>query len=84
MPTYDYRCTANGQVVEVNHRMSEQPHTWGELCALTGLEIGEIPAEAPVEKLLSAAGVVSSRALKNPEPPCASGPCCGGGQCGFN
>jgi len=84
MPTYDYRCSATGEVVEVNHRMSEQPQTWGELCALSGLTPGEIPPDTPVEKLLSAAGVVSSRALQNPEPPCVSGPCCGGGICGLN
>jgi len=29
MPTYDYRCDANGKTVEVIHRMSEQLNTWG-------------------------------------------------------
>ncbi len=29
MPTYDYRCETNGQVVEVKHGMSEVLKTWG-------------------------------------------------------
>ncbi len=32
MPTYDYRCGANQQVVEVSHRMGEVLYSWGELC----------------------------------------------------
>ncbi|MEQ8497461.1 MAG: regulator, partial [Gammaproteobacteria bacterium] len=39
MPTYDYHCHANGRVVEVRHRMSEQVGTWGELCALAGIAL---------------------------------------------
>lgn len=31
MPTYDYRCEANGQVYEVRHAMALRPKTWGEL-----------------------------------------------------
>lgn len=79
MPTYDYRCEANGQVYEVQHPMALSPKTWGELrAACTLAEDPSIPDDAPVTKLLGAAGVVSSRALKNPEPPaCARGGCAG-------
>lgn len=85
MPTYDYRCAATGEVHEVKHRISEKAHTWGELCALGGIDPGEVPADSPVERLLSAAGVVSGAALRNPAaPPCAAAnACCGGGACGF-
>ncbi|MCQ4276955.1 regulator [Stutzerimonas degradans] len=79
MPTYDYRCEANGQVYEVRHAMALRPETWGELreaCALA--EDASIPDDAPVTKLMSAAGVVNSRVLKNPEAPaCARGGCAG-------
>ena len=80
MPTYDYRCEANGQVYEVHHSMALSPKTWGELraavCSLP--DDPAIPDTAPVTKLMSAAGVVSSRVLKNPEPPaCARGGCAG-------
>ncbi len=79
MPTYDYRCETNGQVYEVRHAMALSPKTWGELRAAAGLaEDPAIADAAPVTKLLGAAGVVSARALKNPEPPaCARGGCAG-------
>jgi len=80
MPTYDYRCEANGQVYEVHHPMALRPQTWGELRAVCANLAADatIPDDAPVTKLMSAAGVVSSRALKNPEAPaCARGGCAG-------
>jgi predicted nucleic acid-binding Zn ribbon protein len=84
MPTYEYRCLPSGKVYEVKHAMSAKARTWAELCDLGGLERGDTPPDAPVERLISAAGVVSRRALRNPEaPPCgASNPCCGG-SCGI-
>lgn len=50
MPTYDYRCPANGRVLEVFHGMSERVASWGELCALAGIEPGETDPQAPVER----------------------------------
>lgn len=50
MPTYEYHCPANDRVVTVVHRMVEDLHTWGELCARAGIEPGDTPAEAPVAK----------------------------------
>src|SRR5690606_41377297 len=80
MPTYDYRCEANGQVYEVQHSMAHTPKTWGELravaCSLP--DDASIPDSAPVTKLLGAAGVVSRRGLKNPgAPACARRGCAG-------
>jgi len=84
MPTYDYRCDANGQVVEVRHRMSEKLTTWAELCALSGQDPGDTPADAPVQRLATGGQIVSSNALKDTAPPCAAGTaCCGGGACGL-
>jgi len=60
MPTYDYRCDANGRVLEVNHRMSESLSTWGELCRHLGIEPAGTPIDAPVHRL--ATGVTSSPA----------------------
>ena len=79
MPTYDYRCEANGQVYEVRHPMALRPKTWGELRAACALaEDVSIPDDAPVTRLMTAAGVVNSRVLKNPEAPaCARGGCAG-------
>jgi hypothetical protein len=83
MPTYDYRCPANGQVVEVKHSIQQTLKTWGEVCAQTGTAVGDTPAVAPVERLISGGSLVSKSNLGS-APPCASGPCCGGGGCGMN
>ena len=85
MPTYDYRCESNGLTVEVQHRMSEEIHTWGELCELAGIEVGETQADAPVRRLATGGQVVKSSSLGDTSAPaCSSGPCCGGGVCGLN
>jgi hypothetical protein len=81
MPTYDYRCQANNQVVEAWHGMNERITTWGELCAVTGRPTGETPSDSPVEKLATGGQVVRSSSLKDGPAPCAAGPCCGGGAC---
>ena len=84
MPSYDYRCTANGRVVEVRHPMSEKMTTWGEVCARAKIDAGDTAADAPVERLITGGSVVSSSALSNPEAPnCGSGGCAGG-MCGLN
>ncbi len=83
MPTYDYRCEADGRVYEVSHPMSQKLSTWAELCEVADLDAGSIPANTPVSKLLTTGGVVKSSALRNPEAPaCASSSCCGG-VCGY-
>ena len=47
MPTYDYRCNENAKIVEVKHPMSNEVKTWGELCELAGIDIGDTPANSP-------------------------------------
>ena len=63
MPSYDYRCEQNGQVVEVRHKMSEKLTTWGEVCEKAGLELGDTPAEAPVQRLISGSTLLPSDVL---------------------
>ncbi|MBU2709009.1 zinc ribbon domain-containing protein [Zooshikella marina] len=85
MPTYDYRCPSNGQVVEVFHGMNEEILTWGALCQLAGVSPGDTDVNAKVIKLATGGNVVSSQAYRTNEPPCATGkPCCGGGSCEFS
>jgi len=83
MPTYDYRCDANDRVLEVNHRMSEELRTWGELCAMAGIEPGDTPAESPVKKLATGGNFISGSRASSPEPACSTGSCCPGGFCGL-
>ena len=86
MPTYDYRCDANGQTVEVIHRMSDQVTTWGELCEKAGMEPGETALDAPVHRLATGGNVISSNSMGSgtaPAPACSTGTCCPTGMCGL-
>ncbi|WP_421865600.1 zinc ribbon domain-containing protein [Motiliproteus sp.] len=84
MPTYDYRCSATGEVYEVRHGINEQLSSWAQLCERLGIDTGTIDPEAPVERLATGGAVVHARSLKNPKaPPCATGGGCPGGSCGF-
>ncbi len=83
MPTYDYRCEATSQVFEVKHAMSVKLTTWGELCELAEIDLGDVSADSPVTKLITGGGVVKSSSLKNPDaPPCMTGGGCAGSRCG--
>ncbi len=78
MPYYEYRCAANGRTVEVRHAMSEHMETWGEVAAAAGVEAGDTPSDAPVERLMSMASVGSSTGREGP----SAGPGPGFGGCG--
>jgi hypothetical protein len=54
MPRYDYFCEENQQTVEVIHSMSvEKLQTWGEVCALAGIETGDVSPEASVVRIIT-------------------------------
>ena len=78
MPTYEYYCEANGKTIEVIHSMSQDLETWGEVCELSGSEVGKTPSESPVIRQLSA---ISSLVPKGggEQRGGSSGGCCGGG-----
>jgi hypothetical protein len=83
MPSYDYRCAANGRVVEVRHSMSEKLTNWGEVCEKAGIELGDTAAETPVDRLITGGALVSNSTLSNPEAPSCGTGGCGGGMCGL-
>ena len=84
MPTYDYKCDANEQILEVKHKMSEVVENWGELCEKANIDPGNTPLDTPVKKLATGGQVVKSGNLGNADlPPCATGPC-NSGMCGLN
>ena len=85
MPTYDYRCEANGRIYEVKHSISQNITNWAELCDVGDLDPEDIPVDASVRKVISmTGGVVGSDTLRNPEaPPCATGAACPSGGCGI-
>ena len=83
MPTYEYLCEANGQVVEVRHKMTERLETWGDLCLRADLSPGKTDPTAPVTKLVSAGFIGTAGGGGEPvceAPTCGSGPC-GSGMC---
>lgn len=82
MPTYDYFCEANGRKVEVSHKMSASIATWGELCDMSAMELGDTPAETPVNRLITGGAIIGTTGSGS-EPPCATGACCPGGMCGL-
>ena len=81
MPTYDYLCDGNGQLVEVKHGMNEVIRTWGELCERLACDPGDTPLETPVRKLATGGQVVKSGNLGENAPQCGSGAC---DRCSFN
>ena len=68
MPSYVYECEANGEVVEVRHKMSFVIRHWGELCFAAQIPLGDTEFEAPVRKRMSAAAIaipLANSQLKN-------------------
>jgi hypothetical protein len=57
MPAYDYFCEANGRSVETVHPINVTLETWGEVCYVAQLPLGDTDPLAPVQKLISAPNV---------------------------
>lgn len=53
MPYYEYHCARNGRTLEVRHGMDQRLATWGEVATRAGAELGDTPADEPVERVLS-------------------------------
>lgn len=54
MPSYDYYCADNRTTVEVQHPMNVVLHTWGEVCYVAQIPLGDTDPLAPVSKVLQA------------------------------
>lgn len=54
MPYYEYMCVANGRTIEVRHGMSEELTTWGQVADRAAIDVGDTPANAPVQRIMSA------------------------------
>lgn len=82
MPIYEYRCPANGRLVEVRHGMAERLSSWGELCERAEIPADGTDAAAPVEKLISAGFIAGPPAATGCEAPACGSGGCGSGMCG--
>jgi len=76
MPYYEYRCPSNGRTVEVRHGMDERLETWGDVTALAELGLGTTPADAPVERVLSAPIPLTIQSSDAGAPGCGPGCAC--------
>lgn len=68
MPTYEYLCEENGQVISVKHSMNLVVRNWGELCFAAQVPLGDTGFETPVRKKMSAAAIAiptGNSTLKN-------------------
>ena len=89
MPVYEYKCEANGRVVEVSHKMADKVKNWGDLCKRAEIHPGKTDPKAAVTKLMSA-GFVNTGGSSSSEPMCEMPSCgapmggCGSGMCGLN
>ena len=57
MPAYDYFCEANGRTVEVVHTVHARLKTWGEVCFVAQIPLGDTDPLAPVRKIISAPAI---------------------------
>ncbi len=55
MPVYTYYCDANGKTVEVNHTLQVKLKTWGELCYVGQISLGDTDPSALVERVMKKA-----------------------------
>ncbi|MDZ7736742.1 MAG: zinc ribbon domain-containing protein [Gammaproteobacteria bacterium] len=54
MPAYDYYCNENRTTVEVVHPVNTTLKTWGEVCFVAQISLGDTDPLAPVRKLIRA------------------------------
>ena len=67
MPKYDYFCEANGRTVEVNHDVNTKLKTWGEVCFVAQISLGDTDPLTPVRLSLNPAAInipISNSKLK--------------------
>lgn len=57
MPAYDYFCEDNGRTVEVVHTINATLKTWGEVCYVAQIPLGDTDPMAPVRKIISAPAI---------------------------
>lgn len=76
MPTYTYRCEANGRTVLVFHSIATRIRIWSELCLHAGIPLGDTPKNARVKREIGS-GILLRGGTSH-----ATGTCCGTPGCG--
>jgi hypothetical protein len=52
MPVYYYFCEDNGRTVEVEHTIKAKLVTWGEVCFVAQIPLGDTDPLAPVSRVI--------------------------------
>ena len=52
MPLYQYYCEENDRIVEVSHTVDAKLTTWGEVCFVAQISLGETDPMAPVKRVI--------------------------------
>ena len=52
MPLYQYYCEANDRTVEVSHTVNARLATWGEVCFVAQIPLGDTDPLAPVRRVI--------------------------------
>ena len=75
MLTYTYYCEANKRTIEVAHSMNDNISSWGALCQLAGIEVGNTPPNSPITAIISGGYLaLSSRDKDTPPDSCCARP----------
>jgi len=55
MPVYFYHCDDNDRTVEVEHTINAKLATWGEVCFVAQISLGDTDPMAPVRRIIKSA-----------------------------
>jgi len=55
MPVYYYHCDENDRTVEVEHTINAKLGTWGEVCFVAQIPLGDTDPMAPVRRIIRSA-----------------------------
>lgn len=55
MPVYYYHCDANDRTVEVEHTINAKLGTWGEVCFVAQIPLGDTDPLEPVRRVIKSA-----------------------------
>lgn len=60
MPIYYYYCEENDRTVEVEHTIHARLSTWGEVCFVAQLSLGDTDPMAPVKRLVKSPPAITA------------------------
>lgn len=65
MPVYEYRCEANGRVIEVTHDADVTLRNWAELCFVAQITLDETDPLSPVTRVIRSGPAIAVSMLNS-------------------